>query len=287
MTRWIGLLAAAAVVIAIPAFAYGQPEPAPRSIVAVDCRFENPADGGPLVTINPGETVTFSYPSGGNFHNVRFTKEQPTSCTLTAGGSGPVPPLPANPSPPGWSGTCTFNAEGAYEFVCALHNDMLGAVLVVPVGATPTPTPSVTATPTPTPTATATQTSTPAATATAIPQSTVAPTPTPPPAATQTTGPAAGRLKLARTQRGQAIKGSVAVAHAGSRLRVEVLLKRKRVGTATRSVNAGSAAFTVKLDRGAKRTLQRSRRLALTVRITVTPPTGSAFSETRKVTLRR
>jgi plastocyanin len=281
-------LAAAAVVVAIPAFAYGQPERAPGSIVAVDYSFENPADGTPLVTINPGETVTFSYPAGANFHNVRFTQVQPTSCTLTTGGAGSVPPLPANPSAPGWSGTCTFSAEGTYEFVCALHGDMLGAVLVVPVGATPTPTPSTTATPTrtPTPTPTATQTSTPAATATAAPQSTIAPTPTAPPAA-RTTGPAAARLKLARTQHGQAVKGSLTVTQAGSRLRVEVLVKRKRVGTATRSVNAGNAAFTVKLDAGAKRTLQRSRKLALTVRITVTPPAGPAFIETRKVTLRR
>ena len=45
MTRWIGLAVAAAVVIAIPAFAYGQPERAPGSIVAVDYRFQNPADG--------------------------------------------------------------------------------------------------------------------------------------------------------------------------------------------------------------------------------------------------
>jgi hypothetical protein len=66
-----------------------------------------------------------------------------------------------------------------------------------------------------------------------------------------------------------------------------VLRGRKRVGSTTRSVGAGTAAFTVKLNAGAKRTLQRSRRLALTVRITVTPPAGSAFKATRKVTLRR
>ena len=48
MTRWIGLAIAAAVVIAVPAFAYGQPERAPGSIVAVDFGFENPADGTPL-----------------------------------------------------------------------------------------------------------------------------------------------------------------------------------------------------------------------------------------------
>ena len=121
MTRWIGLAIAAAVVIAVPAFASGQPERAPGSIVAVDFGFQNPADGSPLVTIHPGETVTFSYPDGSSFHNVQFTKEQPSSCTLTAGGSGPVPPLPASADRRGWSGTCTFNAEGTYEFVCGAH----------------------------------------------------------------------------------------------------------------------------------------------------------------------
>ena len=149
MTRWIGLAIAAAVVIAVPAFASGQPERAPGSIVAVDFGFQNPADGSPLVTIQPGETVTFSYPEGSSFHNVQFTKEQPSSCTLTAGGSGPVPPLPAAPTGDGWSGTCTFNAEGTYEFVCGAHPGMIGAVLALPVGATPTPTPSVYPTATP------------------------------------------------------------------------------------------------------------------------------------------
>ena len=211
MTRWIGLLAAAAVVVAIPAFAYGQPERAPGSIVAVDFSFQNPADGAPLVTINPGETVTFSYPAGSNFHNVRFTKEQPTSCTLTAGGAGPVPPLPAIPSATGWSGTCTFNAEGTYEFVCDAPRrharrgpgraGRRDAHADAQHHGDPDPR-------TPTPTARHPRPRPRRRPPTAAPQSTVAPTPTAPPAA-QTSGPAAGRLQLARTQRGQAVKGSL------------------------------------------------------------------------------
>ena len=259
--------------------------------MAVDFGFENPVDGTPLVTINPGETVTFSYPEGTSFHNVSFTKEQPTSCTLTAGGgAGAVPPLPPIPSTDGWSGRCTFNAEGTYEFVCNAHATMTGAVLVVPLNPTPTPSPtataSATATATPTPTVTnATPTPTPTAIATAVPQATTAPPadtarPTP-------VGPAASRLRVTRTQRGPAVKGSVAVALAGSRLRVELLAKRKRVGSTTRSVNAGTASFTVRLNAGAKRTLQRSRKLSVTVRITVTPPTGAAFTATRTVSLKR
>jgi plastocyanin len=291
VTRWIGLAIAAAVVIAVPAFASGQPERAPGSIVAVDFGFQNPVDGSPLVTIQPGETVTFSYPSGSNVHNVQFTKEQPSSCTLTAGGSGPVPPLPAAPTGDGWSGTCTFNDEGTYEFVCGAHPGMIGAVLALPVGATPTPTtPSVS----PTATASATATASPTATATStatptVPAATASPQPTATPSGDRTTplAPAASRLTLSRTQRGQAVKGSLAIARAGSRLRVEVLSKRKRVGSTTRSVNTGRASFTVTLDRGAKRTLQRGRKLTLTVRITVTPPSGRSFTATKAVSLRR
>jgi plastocyanin len=319
VTRWIGLATAAAVVIAVPAFASGQPDRAPGSIVAVDFGFENPADDTPLVMINPGEKVTFSYPSGSSFHNVRFTKEQPSSCTLTAGGSGPVPPLPAAPTGKGWSGTCTFNAEGTYEFVCGAHDDMIGAVLVVPVTTTPTPTPSSTATATatasatatvsatatasPYPSATATSTASatatagPSPTATAMSTATAAPTPATPAAPQPTAAPgsgqvttltaAASRVTLSRTQRGQVVKGSLAIARAGSRLRVDILAKRKRLGRTTRTVAAGRASFTVKLNARAKRTLQRTRRLTLTVRITVTPPSGPAFTTTRTVSLRR
>ena len=135
MTRWIGLLAAAALVVAIPAFAYGQPERAPGAIVAVDFGFQNPADGGPLVTINPGETVNFSYPAGSSFHNVNFTKEQPTSCTLTAGASGPVPPLPGVPVGEGLERHLHLRRRRARTSSSAkVHDSMLGAVLVVPVG---------------------------------------------------------------------------------------------------------------------------------------------------------
>ena len=318
MTRWIALAAAMAAVICIPAFAHGDPARAPGSIVAYDFGFENPAGGGSSVTINRGETVTFSYPSGGNFHNVVFDSGGPSACN---------PALPQFPQGVGWTATCTFNTAGSYDFVCAAHGNMTGTVEVL-ASATPTPTPTPTATPTPTPTPspTVTQTSTPAPTVTptatptptvtltATPTPTLTPTPTPSPTGTAaptatptatavpqpTTAPtaatpppptpagaAASRLRITRNQRGQAVRGSVAVARAGSRLSVEVLAKRKRVGSTTKSVGAGTASFSVKLNASAKRTLQRSRRLSLTVRITVTPPTGPAFTATKAVNLRR
>ena len=69
--------------------------------MAFDFGFNNPATDDNTVTINAGETVTFSYPQGGNAHNVDFDTA-PTSCTQTAGDvSGPVPPVPSFPTPRG------------------------------------------------------------------------------------------------------------------------------------------------------------------------------------------
>src|SRR3954464_6966649 len=108
--------------IGVPAIATaagGEPgsgaQAAPGQIMAFDFGFNNPATDDNTVTINAGETVTFSYPSGGNSHNVDFDAAQPTSCTQTAGANiGPVPPVPAFPSPQGWEGTCRFNTPGTY-----------------------------------------------------------------------------------------------------------------------------------------------------------------------------
>jgi len=107
------------------------------------------------VTIAPGESVKFSYPSGESSHNVKFTAAadaQPT-CTQTAGDvSGSVPPLPKYATPPGWSGNCTFNTVGAYSFVCSVHPEMTGTVLVTEKpDEVPTAVPTATPTPTPTP----------------------------------------------------------------------------------------------------------------------------------------
>ena len=80
--------------------------------------------------------------------------------------------------------------------------------------------------------------------------------PSPPAIATNPTlGPAASGLKLAKTQRGPAVKGSVAVARPGSRIKIALkatpaALGRKGksavvVGTATKTAQTGTASFTV------------------------------------------
>jgi plastocyanin len=84
------------------------------------------------VTIAPGGSVGFSYPTGHSFHNADFgTGPRPASCTQTAGApSGRVPPLPHTPTGIGWSGSCMFGLPGVYRFHCDEHPFMTGSVVV-------------------------------------------------------------------------------------------------------------------------------------------------------------
>ncbi len=100
-------------------------------IRAFDFGFENPATGENSLTIAAGQSVTFAYPDGGNFHNVSFVGNQPTSCTQTSGPVlGPVPPLPTFPATAGWAGTCLFNTPGTYQFTCDAHPFETGTIVV-------------------------------------------------------------------------------------------------------------------------------------------------------------
>jgi PKD repeat protein len=148
--RYLTLLAVIVAALALPASAGA----APGSIIAqdhevfgfiwTDASQGNPQDNS--VTVNPGETVTFSYPTGTSVHNVAFnaTGPQPASCaqtlpTPTAPGN---PPMPAGPSLAGWAGNCTFANVGTYVFYCVAHQAMQGTVVVVPANQNPTVTAS-------------------------------------------------------------------------------------------------------------------------------------------------
>ena len=87
MRRFITGIVLAATLVAIPALASADPQ-APGTIQAYDFGFTNPATSDSTVTINAGETVSFSYPNGNNSHNVVFEAGEPDSCT---------PALPADP----------------------------------------------------------------------------------------------------------------------------------------------------------------------------------------------
>jgi plastocyanin len=116
------LLALAAALLATASLA-PQAFGADKQVTAVDIAF-TPARVGIL----PGETVTWSYPSGGNAHNVHFEDGLYT--------------FPAEAAPIGWTGSRTFATEGAYRYYCARHGGpggagMSGIVFVNATGSVP------------------------------------------------------------------------------------------------------------------------------------------------------
>jgi plastocyanin len=105
------------------------PPPAP-AFETHDNAFQS-TSGGNSITIEPGTTVGFSYLQGASAHNVRFAPLQPAECRQTAGPAiGAVPPLPPAALGPGWVGECRFDAPGDYTFVCSVHSEMTGTVVV-------------------------------------------------------------------------------------------------------------------------------------------------------------
>jgi plastocyanin len=215
------------------------------------------------VAVTSGGVVTFSNPTAVQ-HGVNWVGGPATpSCS----GGVPVGTTPAA-SGTKWSGTCTFSQAGTYTFYCTVHGaEMTGTITVNPNGTT-------TVTPPPTTTTTA---------------------PTEPPAE----APIA-ISSLRSPQHGGSVKGSVMVsrASAGGGLEVDVFATsaslarakrpvRVRVGRFVRhSVPTGKTAFVVPLSARARRALRRHHRLALTVRIVLTPVHGEATVLHRSVTER-
>ena len=235
--------------------------------------FTTAAGGAANVTITAGDTVGFSHAGGAFAHNVRFTGAQPTACEQTIGAlPGPVPPLPSTADSGAWAGTCTFAAQGTYAFNCALHgNAMAGSVRVVAPPPPPPPPPG----------------SPPAA-----------PPPPPPPPSSTGLGAAASELRVSLRQRGTVVRGSVNVRRSGSRLLARAFARRGalsggssrtevRVARRSRaSVGPGRVSFSLTLNAAARRSLRRTGRLAITLRLTVTPPAGSSYTAKRTVVVR-
>jgi plastocyanin len=241
-------------------------------------------NGSAAMSIAPGGTISFSYPAGASVHNATFEGQQPVCTQTSPTVAGPGPRLPAVASGPGWAGTCTFNATAVYRLVCGIHAEMRATITVgnpsPPPGPPPPPPPG--APPPPPPPA-----------GTAPPPAPGAPTPT------GALGAAASSLKVAATQTGTVVRGSLLIARAGSRLDVRVNARRKALGLTpqTGSVSVGRVrrtavggrrvAFSVNLTAAARRVLRRNGRLAITLRVTVTPATGDPYSATRAVRMRR
>jgi hypothetical protein len=228
-------------------------------------------------TIAPGGVVTFI--------------DQKTAANIAWMGTPPTcePSVPVSPTPPktGWEGKCTFQNSGTYKFESSTLFNEGGSLnyteyeIVVEGAATGT-----------TPTTTTTTTT---------PTTTTTTSPTTPGEPSHGSGsPLEGgsrALKLASSQRGSTVHGSIRVSQAGSGGRLEVGLfaaaaslaktghsKQVRVGRLVRSsLKAGSVSFSVPLSAKGKAALRRHRRLALTVKITLTPQHGAAVTVTRVV----
>jgi hypothetical protein len=103
-------------------------------------------------------------------------------------------------------------------------------------------------------------------------------------------GPPLGSVKLASTQHGGVVHGSLVVSSAGSegQLQIELLTKGAAapVGKLMRSsLHPGKLTFALPLSAKGKAALHRHRRLTLTVKITLTPQHGAAVTVTRGVVL--
>jgi plastocyanin len=222
------------------------------------------------VTIGVGGSVKLSN-STAVPHGVEWRSAAKPSCEE---GAGKVPVgNTVTASGTGWSGSCTFSQPGSYTFYCTVHGAAMSATITVaPAGGT---------------TSTTTGSEPP-------PGSTTGTTPEPPLLA-----PAFAALKLPGHQRGGSLHGSIAISSVavGGRLEVDLLARqsslgkggsgfgtRVRVGRLIRaSLSAGPMSFGVPLDQRARRALRRHRRLALIVRIVITPTDGQAVTLKRPV----
>lgn len=226
MTGLLLLAAAAAFTQATPEF------------TAVDFAFRASGTDATSLTIAPGQTVSFSYPTGMSTHNVDFTGDRKPECTG-------LPPFPYPPRL--WStASCRFDEPGTYPFVCDLHAEMTGTVVVV---AAPAPTPIPTPAPTPAP-------------------ATPAPT------------PVARTLTLdvpALQKKGTRVRGSVA---GSGRVRVTIRSGKARAGVWTKLL-AGRTAFSIALDAKTRKQLRAKRRLKLTVTATLAGAHATAKTTVR------
>jgi plastocyanin len=270
-----------AAVAVLPAVAGS--ETAPAAITAINSEgiykeqrhYWSPA----TVTVGSGAVVAFSNPSGTVMHGVEWTTGPAMpSCSGVPGGAGAL----------SWHGECAFTAPGSYDFRCTVHpSEMTGTVTVGSTGTTTTTTTTQTTTPASGGGATSTTTTTtPAGLGQIAPLSLLA-------------GSSSRALRLAGSQRGRSVRGSLEVSRAGSGGRLEVdLLARSaslaaardagqlRIGRFVRSaVRAGAVPFKVSLSARAVHALRARHRLALTVRIRLAAPHGPSLQLSRTVVL--
>ncbi len=269
---WLAAVLGAAVAV-LPAVASSETSPTVEAVnKGLYTHYWSPTQA----TVIPGGAVTFRN-STTVAHGVEWVGG-PAKPECSSG-----VPVGSTPAASGkeWSGTCSFAQAGTYTFYCTVHGpEMTGTVTVDANGTTTTTTTGSSTTTTPAPTPTTTTTTNPTA-------------PLQPPA----TALLLGSPALRSSQRSGAVLGSLEIskAGAGGRLEVDLFAKgaslgqhkhlmRVRVGGLLRSsVSAGKLVFAVKLDAKARRALKRHRRLALTVKITLTPLHGEPLTVTHAI----
>jgi hypothetical protein len=238
-----------------------------------------PPGSGP----NPEPAFKVTIAAGGE---VKFADNASTPATVSWTGTGSAPACSGIPASAmtKWEGTCKFEQPGTYKFESSTLFDAGPSLnytkyeVVVESASTGT-TPTTTTTATPTTTTTTTPTA---------------------PSEPSYGSPLEGRssaLKLAGSQHGASVHGSIKVPQAdtGGRLEVGLFVAgaslaktghpvKVRVGRLVRSSLAGgSVPFSVPLSAKGKAALRRHRRLTLTVKIALTPLHGAAIKASRVV----
>lgn len=229
------------------------------------------AEGPTIEPAGPGSNGYYWNPSTASIGlggTVTFRSTSPTVPHGVKWTGGPEKPsctgVPSEGEHTGWSGSCTFAQAGAYSFVCIVHpTEMKGTITV---------------------------------------SSTETPPPPPPPTGGSPESPLHGTasqaLKLAKSQHGGSVRGSVNLsqASAGGKLEVVLLAKRaslsarssatSRVGRLVRSpLRAGRVSFAVPLKPVGRRALRNREKLSLTVQVIVKPPGRAALTLKRGVVL--
>ena len=270
--------------VIVPALALGAADTGITATIEAHDTFGPPAknwfqdasqgsDTDASVTVVAGDQVRFAYPAGSSVHNVVFNGAQPTDCVKTAGmpaEADTTAPLPNGPAPSGWDGYCTFGTVGTYSFVCVVHPEMTGSVIVEAAPTpTPTATPVVTTTPVPTPPP-------------------ALPTPTPTPASAALDAPSKPKVATF-VKSGLKLTGPCAAISSGKvtltvtkSVAKKLKLKGTTLGTGTGKCAAGTFSVTVKASAAAKKALKKHKG---SVSATATLVSGS-ITVTRKVTLK-
>jgi plastocyanin len=198
--------------------------------------------------VAPGGSGSFKSPSGSIPHGVSWS-------------SGPETPkcsnVPINEGKTSWSGACSFAQAGSYGFYCTVHPTEMKGTITAITGEGPPPT-----------------------------------NPAPPPpdegGGSPVKGSALQALRLAKSQKGNVVRGSIALSEAatGGRLEVALLMAGNRVGRLARGgLSAGRLPFAVALRRVARLALRENGQLSLKVRIRIAPPGDRALILNRTVTV--